>query len=43
MYKPLDETNCHFIDTLDDLVALNEKLCKTTEFAVDLEVLIQDK
>ncbi|XP_012681573.1 exosome component 10 isoform X2 [Clupea harengus] len=37
MYKPLDETNCHFIDTLDDLVALNEKLCKTTEFAVDLE------
>ncbi|KAG5281909.1 hypothetical protein AALO_G00050130 [Alosa alosa] len=37
MYKPLDETNCQFIDTLDDLVALNEKLCNTTVFAVDLE------
>ncbi|XP_063064983.1 exosome component 10 [Engraulis encrasicolus] len=37
MYKPLDETSCHFVDTLDDLVSLNEKLCKTTEFAVDLE------
>lgn len=41
MYKPLAETNCQFIDTLDDLVALNEKLCKTTEFAVDLEVMIK--
>ncbi|XP_076859303.1 exosome complex component 10 [Brachyhypopomus gauderio] len=37
MYKPLAETSCTFIDTLEDLVALNEKLAKTTEFAVDLE------
>ncbi|XP_062855222.1 exosome component 10 [Trichomycterus rosablanca] len=37
MYKPLAETSCQFIDTLEDLVALNEKLNKTTEFAVDLE------
>uniref|UniRef100_A0AAR2M3M4 Exosome complex component 10 n=1 Tax=Pygocentrus nattereri TaxID=42514 RepID=A0AAR2M3M4_PYGNA len=28
---------CTFIETLEDLVALNEKLAKTTEFAVDLE------
>lgn len=38
MYKPLAETSCKFIDTLEDLVALNEKLAGTTEFAVDLEV-----
>lgn len=38
MYKPLDETKCSFIETLEDLVALNEKLCKLSEFAVDLEV-----
>ncbi|NP_957383.2 exosome complex component 10 [Danio rerio] len=37
MYKPIDETPCQFISTLEDLVALNEKLAKTTEFAVDLE------
>ncbi|KAL4646114.1 exosome component 10 isoform X1 [Arapaima gigas] len=37
MYKPLSETTCKFIDTLEDLVALNDKLAKTTEFAVDLE------
>ncbi|TKS77447.1 Exosome component 10 [Collichthys lucidus] len=37
MYKPMAETNCSFIDTLEDLVALNEKLCKLSEFAVDLE------
>ncbi|KAI4823829.1 hypothetical protein KUCAC02_012386 [Chaenocephalus aceratus] len=37
MYKPLDETKCSFIETLEDLVALNEKLCKLSEFAVDLE------
>ncbi|KAL2103554.1 hypothetical protein ACEWY4_000422 [Coilia grayii] len=37
MYKPLAETNCHLITTLDDLVSLNDKLCKTSEFAVDLE------
>ncbi|CAB1433245.1 unnamed protein product [Pleuronectes platessa] len=37
MYKPIAETKCSFIDTLEDLVALNEKLCKLSEFAVDLE------
>uniref|UniRef100_A0AAR2IN32 Exosome complex component 10 n=1 Tax=Pygocentrus nattereri TaxID=42514 RepID=A0AAR2IN32_PYGNA len=37
LYKPLAETSCTFIETLEDLVALNEKLAKTTEFAVDLE------
>uniref|UniRef100_A0A1A7Y167 Exosome complex component 10 n=1 Tax=Iconisemion striatum TaxID=60296 RepID=A0A1A7Y167_9TELE len=37
MYKPLAETNLTFIDSLEDLVALNEKLCKSSEFAVDLE------
>nr|XP_055044666.1 exosome component 10 [Misgurnus anguillicaudatus] len=37
MYKPIAESSCHFIDTLEDLVALNEKLAKTSEFAVDLE------
>uniref|UniRef100_A0A8C2XEY5 Exosome complex component 10 n=1 Tax=Cyclopterus lumpus TaxID=8103 RepID=A0A8C2XEY5_CYCLU len=30
-------TKCSFIDSLEDLVALNEKLCKLSEFAVDLE------
>lgn len=34
----MDESNFTFIDTLEDLVALNEKLCKLSEFAVDLEV-----
>ncbi|XP_071763488.2 exosome complex component 10 [Centroberyx gerrardi] len=37
MYKPIAETKCSFIDTLEDLVALNEKLCRSSEFAVDLE------
>uniref|UniRef100_A0A9J7ZSG7 Exosome complex component 10 n=1 Tax=Cyprinus carpio carpio TaxID=630221 RepID=A0A9J7ZSG7_CYPCA len=37
MYKPLAESTCQFIYTLDDLVALNEKLAKVSEFAVDLE------
>ncbi|XP_051947548.1 exosome component 10 [Xyrauchen texanus] len=37
MYKPLADTSCQFIDTLEDLVALNEKLAQMTEFAVDLE------
>ncbi|XP_036389314.1 exosome component 10 isoform X1 [Megalops cyprinoides] len=37
MYRPLSETKCQFIDTLEDLVALNEKLAKMSEFAVDLE------
>uniref|UniRef100_A0A3B4TS64 Exosome complex component 10 n=1 Tax=Seriola dumerili TaxID=41447 RepID=A0A3B4TS64_SERDU len=30
-------TKCSFIDALEDLVALNEKLCRLSEFAVDLE------
>ncbi|XP_066499858.1 exosome component 10 [Hoplias malabaricus] len=37
MYKPIEETTCTFINTLEDLVALNEKLAKASEFAVDLE------
>uniref|UniRef100_A0AAQ4P3G6 Exosome complex component 10 n=1 Tax=Gasterosteus aculeatus aculeatus TaxID=481459 RepID=A0AAQ4P3G6_GASAC len=37
MYKPIAETKCSFVETLEDLVALNEKLCKESEFAVDLE------
>lgn len=37
MYKPIAESTCQFISTLDDLVAMNEKLAKMTEFAVDLE------
>ncbi|XP_016334530.1 exosome component 10-like, partial [Sinocyclocheilus anshuiensis] len=37
MYKSLAESTCQFINTLDDLVALNEKLAKMSEFAVDLE------
>ncbi|TNN87706.1 Exosome component 10 [Liparis tanakae] len=37
MYKPITKTKCSFIDSLEDLVAMNEKLCKVSEFAVDLE------
>ncbi|XP_041655797.1 exosome component 10 [Cheilinus undulatus] len=37
MYKPMSDTKFSFIDSLADLVALNEKLCKLSEFAVDLE------
>ncbi|XP_013876478.1 exosome complex component 10 [Austrofundulus limnaeus] len=37
MYKPMSETKLTFIDSLEDLVALNEKLCSSSEFAVDLE------
>ncbi|KAM9752310.1 exosome complex component 10 [Menidia menidia] len=37
MHKPISETNLTFINSLEDLVALNEKLCKLSEFAVDLE------
>ncbi|XP_031701722.1 exosome complex component 10 [Anarrhichthys ocellatus] len=37
MFKPMAETKCSFVDTLEDLVVLNEKLCKVSEFAVDLE------
>ncbi|TRY54084.1 hypothetical protein DNTS_034504 [Danionella cerebrum] len=36
-YKPLEQTSCQFINTLEDLVALNEKLARLPEFAVDLE------
>lgn len=32
------ETKFSLIDSLEDLVALNEKLGKLSEFAVDLEV-----
>nr|XP_020637831.1 exosome component 10 [Pogona vitticeps] len=37
MFRPLAETPCRFISTLDDLVELNEKLSTCKEFAVDLE------
>uniref|UniRef100_A0A3B3D160 Exosome complex component 10 n=1 Tax=Oryzias melastigma TaxID=30732 RepID=A0A3B3D160_ORYME len=37
MYKPIAETKLSFINSLEDLVELNEKLCKLSEFAVDLE------
>ena len=41
MFRPMEETKCSFIDTLEELVALNETLCKVSEFAVDLEVRVQ--
>ncbi|KAM4016829.1 LOW QUALITY PROTEIN: exosome complex component 10 [Anomaloglossus baeobatrachus] len=34
---PLSESSCRLISTLDDLVQLNEKLLRCSEFAVDLE------
>uniref|UniRef100_A0A8C5U945 Exosome complex component 10 n=1 Tax=Malurus cyaneus samueli TaxID=2593467 RepID=A0A8C5U945_9PASS len=37
MYRPIEETPCHFITTLDELVELNEKLMTCKEFALDLE------
>ncbi|XP_053136835.1 exosome component 10 isoform X2 [Hemicordylus capensis] len=37
MYRPLAETPCHFVSTLDELVELNEKLVACKEFALDLE------
>ncbi|GAA6235442.1 exosome component 10 isoform X2 [Lates japonicus] len=37
MYKPMAETKFSLIDSLEDLVALNEKLSRLSEFAVDLE------
>uniref|UniRef100_H3DCJ4 Exosome complex component 10 n=1 Tax=Tetraodon nigroviridis TaxID=99883 RepID=H3DCJ4_TETNG len=37
LYKPVAETKCSFITTLEELAALNEKLCQLSEFAVDLE------
>lgn len=39
MYRPIKETPCHFITTLDELVELNEKLMNCKEFALDLEVI----
>lgn len=39
MYRPIKETPCHFITTLDELVELNEKLTNCKEFALDLEVI----
>ncbi|XP_029434988.1 exosome component 10 [Rhinatrema bivittatum] len=37
MYRPLQQTPCHFVSSLDELVQLNEKLSKCSEFAVDME------
>ncbi|KAB0400140.1 hypothetical protein E2I00_010285 [Balaenoptera physalus] len=37
LYRPVAETPCHFVSSLDELVELNEKLLKCQEFAVDLE------
>ncbi|KFO77266.1 Exosome component 10, partial [Cuculus canorus] len=37
MYRPIKETPCHFVTTLDQLVELNEKLMNCKEFALDLE------
>ncbi|XP_069597888.1 exosome complex component 10 isoform X1 [Ranitomeya imitator] len=34
---PLSESSCQLITTLDDLVQLNEKLLRCSEFAIDLE------
>uniref|UniRef100_A0A8C9JRS2 Exosome complex component 10 n=1 Tax=Panthera tigris altaica TaxID=74533 RepID=A0A8C9JRS2_PANTA len=37
LYRPVGETPCHFVSSLDELVELNEKLLACQEFAVDLE------
>uniref|UniRef100_M3YYC0 Exosome complex component 10 n=2 Tax=Mustela putorius furo TaxID=9669 RepID=M3YYC0_MUSPF len=37
LYRPVAETPCHFVSSLDELVELNEKLLTCQEFAVDLE------
>ncbi|XP_039698165.1 exosome complex component 10 isoform X1 [Pteropus medius] len=37
LYRPVGETPCHFVSSLDELVELNEKLLNCQEFAVDLE------
>ncbi|XP_012578007.1 PREDICTED: exosome component 10 [Condylura cristata] len=37
LYRPVGDTPCHFVSSLDDLVELNEKLLSCQEFAVDLE------
>lgn len=39
LYRPVGETPCHFVSSLDELVELNEKLLKCQEFAIDLEVI----
>lgn len=39
MYRPIEETPCHFVTTLDELAELNEKLMTCKEFALDLEVI----
>ncbi|XP_055000214.1 exosome component 10-like [Sorex araneus] len=36
-YKPLEDTACHLVTSLDQLVRLNETLLACREFAVDLE------
>ncbi|XP_042551681.1 exosome component 10 [Dipodomys spectabilis] len=37
LYRPVEETPCCFVSSLDQLVELNEKLLNCQEFAVDLE------
>nr|XP_048317641.1 exosome component 10 [Myodes glareolus] len=37
LFRPVEETPCHFVSSLDQLVELNEKLLGCQEFAVDLE------
>ncbi|KAM8927513.1 exosome complex component 10 [Pelodytes ibericus] len=37
LFLPLQDVPCHFVTALDELVGLNEKLLKCSEFAVDLE------
>ncbi|KAF6108642.1 exosome component 10 [Phyllostomus discolor] len=37
LYRPVGETPCRFVSSLDELVELNEKLLHCQEFAVDLE------
>ncbi|XP_023555336.1 exosome component 10 isoform X2 [Octodon degus] len=36
-YRRVEETPCHFVSSLNELVELNEKLLNCEEFAVDLE------
>ncbi|XP_055966846.1 exosome component 10 isoform X1 [Sorex fumeus] len=36
-YRPVEETPCHFVTSLEQLAELNEKLLACQEFAVDLE------
>ncbi|KAL7976190.1 hypothetical protein Chor_008287 [Crotalus horridus] len=37
LFRPLAETPCHFVSTVEGLVDLNEKLVGCKEFALDLE------